>query len=205
MALEDTYEIRTTGTVLGVPFTIIWHALRTSGTYAAADVVGAWHDTLFTTMLANMSNDVTMIQNEIKSLGNALDFYSYGLGPTNGGDAGDTMPPFVAYDIKFPRLRTDMHHGRKRLPGVPEGSAVNGVLSSTPLSNMQAFADLIVGDWEKVSAPGTAVANFIIIKRVLDGAVYRLPETNGELVYYTPQTAVVNPNLSSQVSRKYGS
>lgn len=204
MALADVYELRVSGTVLGEAWNLVFHALRANSGYDALDVVDAAYDTWNTALVNSMTADVTLLSYEAKSLGNPLDFYSVGLSVNGGVGSSLTVSPFLAATVRFTRLRTDMNHGYKRIPGIGEDFISDGVLSGTQFTNIGSWAALLVSNWENASAPGTSVANYIIVKRVLDAGKYRLPETDGELIYYQPASYVVSPYVSTQNSRKRG-
>lgn len=204
MALADVFEIRMAGNTLGSPWNMVFHGYRTAGNYNAQAVLDAFGDGPFFNLLPALPDSCHVITLEAKSLGNPLDFYSVATPNSDGARAGDTLGPFVAPTIRFTRKRTDMHHGYKRLPGVLEADQTNGVLGAPLIALIEDFADSLIGGWEDNSAPGVTVANYVIVKRVLDAGKYRLPETDGELVYYAPDNYVVVVNVSSQVSRKFG-
>ena len=44
----------------------------------------------------------------------------------------------------------------------------------------------------------------VVVKRILDGLIYRLPENQGEAEYGSITDATYNPLVSSQNSRKTG-
>lgn len=203
MAITDVYELRVSGTVNSEAFNLVFHALRVSGSFVAADVADACKDTALPDIIGMTSTSTIWETITAKNLGDPVDFAELSLGSTAGSQVGDTLGPFVAVVFHFPRLRSDMHHGYKRIPGVIETGQNNGVISGAYLTGWQAAAADVIRDWENLTAPGIPIANYIIVKRVLDAGVYRLPQTTGELIYYQPSSVVVRTNLSTQNSRKY--
>lgn len=203
MALADVYEVRMWGNVLNSNWNLVFHALRASGAYDAEDVMNAASQTWLDELAACMSSDATFEGISAKSLGNPLDFAEYGYTATAGGKGSDCFSPFAAFTIRFTRKRTDMHHGYKRIAGVSEADVADGVVAAGQETLLGAFAAAVMANWELSASPGTAVANYIVVKRVLDAGTYRMPATDGELVYYQPSSAVVSHYISSQNSRKF--
>lgn len=203
MALSDVYELRCSGEILGENWNLVWHMLRTDSLYDAEDMKDAWTRNIYQLLLNCMTADVTLTEISARNLGDPLDFYSAGAAGTGALGVTATISPFATATIKFPRRRTDMHHGYKRIPGVDESYVSEGVISGAQLTALQALGAEAVTDWDLTANPGVPVANYIVVKRVLDGGVYRLPKTDGELVHYAPNSYVVNTFLTTQNSRKF--
>lgn len=204
MALADVYELRVSGEIHDQPWNCVFHALRASAGYDAQAVADAFGDSVLGNMKDAVPTAVSFLELSVKNLGDPLDFYEVSVAPLAGQRAGESMGPFVSTAVRFTRKRTDMHHGYKRLPGCSESDQASGTLAAGLVTELQAFADDVIASWEDNSAPGTAVCNFIVVKRVLEDGKYRLPKTDGELVYYVPDSYSVVTRLTSQNSRKVG-
>lgn len=203
MALADVYEIRMSGTVLNVNWNMIFHALRANSGFDAENVVTAFYDTTYTLLRTTTANDVYFDDLECKSLGNALDFFAYSLGHQLGLANENVISPFATYPVRFTRKRTDMKHGMKRLPGASEEQTNLGQIEAARRTAIGNWAAALIGNWEENTAPGTHVANYCIVKRVLEVGEYRLPIVDGELVYYVPTEFSVGLYISTQNSRKF--
>lgn len=204
MALSDAYELRVSGTINNESWNMVFHVLRAAAGFDAGDLIDAFGDSILPLMDGVCSSDVVFNDVSAKNLGDPLDFTTVSLGGGVGNQAGEGMGPNIAMVIRFPRKRVDMHHGYKRIPSCVEGNQVDGVLTGAFLPSLQALADRIVAPWEDAAAPGVDVCSYIVIKRVLDAGVYRLPQNDGEFVYYIPDQGVAVANLSTQNTRKYG-
>lgn len=202
MALADVYEVRLSGTSYGVNWNMVFHAVRANSGFDAEDVKNAATQTWLDALQACMSSGSNTDSISVRSLGNALDFHEAFFGTYPGSRTGDPMPSFNAVAVRFTRRRTDMHHGYKRIPALSEADVTAGIISATLKGKVEDWADLLIGDWEHTASPGTPVANYIIVKRILDAGEYRLPQSDGELLYYAPANYQVIDAVSSQVSRK---
>lgn len=203
MALVDVYEMRMYGTVLNEPWNLVFHLLRSGSGIDAETIQAAAASTLIGSFKPAVTADVALLGFAVKSLGNPLDFFEATTNQIGTLGSSNTISPFAVCTIRFARGRTDMHHGYKRIPGIAEDYVADGVISGQQLTNMDALAADIISNWEDSGNPGTTVCNYIVVKRVLDGGVYRLPQTDGELVYYQPTQYAVNANMSTQNSRKF--
>lgn len=120
------------------------------------------------------------------------------------GEVGSLVAPvrneWDAYAYTLRPSTRDVRPGSKRIGGVPEADAAytNGVVTdASTLILMQALRTQL-----GASLVGTdANYNPVIVKRVLDGGSYRLPETDGELLAIPVAQVLVNTKISHQVSR----
>lgn len=204
MALSDVYEVRWTGTIFAETCNLVFHALRTGTSFLAADVAQASWDSLGDTILPVSTAELIWTQISARNIGDPTDFTELSLGTTGGTHAGSAFSPYASFTIRFPRKRSDMHHGYKRIPGVAEASVTNGRIESVDVTRLNALGADIIDGWFKSSAPGTDVCNYIVVKRILKpNGTYRLPETDGELVYYQPTAYNVLSRVTTQNSRRF--
>lgn len=203
MALADVYELRHSGTILGVNWSLVYHVLRANAGFNAETIWSAYASSLMLKTQNVCTADVLFTDGVVRSLGDPLDFYESSHALAGNVGTSETFSPFVASAIRFPRRRTDMHHGYKRYPGVGEDYVSDGVISGVLLTNLATLGSAVITNWEETAAPGVAVCAYVIVKRVLAAGQYRLPQTDGELVYYAPNAYQVQANVSSQNSRKF--
>jgi hypothetical protein len=205
MALVDIYEVRVALSMLSKQIYLVFHARRLSGAWDASDIVSGWVETVLPPLQLATVEDLAIDSLYAWSLGDAGDFHEAALDVT-GVYEEDPMPPHDACTLRFPRTRRDVHHGYKRIPGLAELYVEDGLITGQQLTRMQDLADALVGNWH--NATPEDVCEYVIVKRIKyvdeeDGKTkYRLPETDGELVYYHPESSVVDDAVSTQVSRK---
>lgn len=204
MALADIYETRWGWEFLGMEGLTVFHLLRAGGGFTAADVQTALIDSIKTAWKNAVSTGVNFNVITTHSVGNPIDFVESDFGNELGTRAGEPMPPHDVATIRFPRLRTDMHHGYKRFSGLVEGDNESGSLSAGATTLFNTLGTEIISNLEKNANPGVTVANYVVVKRILDAGVYRLPENDGELVYYIPTSRQVLTHVKTQNSRKLG-
>lgn len=204
MAIADIYECRVSGNIFLVPFNLVFHVVRANAGFGALEVTDACADTVLPDLLPVSTSDAIYQEISAYSLGDATDFWTRPLGSTAGTHTGDAFSPFATYSIRFNRMRTDMHHGYKRIPGVDEASVTDGVLTQGTVTLLQTAAASIVGNWEQAENPGTNVCNYVVVKRVLvSEGKYRLPKTDGELITYQPTGYAILNAVTTQNSRKF--
>lgn len=208
MALSDIYQVRGrqkygTG---GKEMETVWFYERTAGAGGSADLAVLWGEEIGALINALQTTNIKNYSVDVINLGDLEDFIALPWVGT-GVVEDDTMPPYVAYGYTTKLNTRAVRHGGKRVSGVPETGATNGVVTAAPvLANMETlrlamFAELAGGD--DTFLP-------IVVKRVREEVAdtepqqytYRLPETDGELVFGEIVVALTSPNLTSQVSRK---
>lgn len=210
MALNDWYELKLKGSYGAFDNTLmVFHFERLAGLYTALEINQAFIDTIYPLLFSFVSSSHTWDEIETKNLGDPLDFQQLSLGSVPGSVAGDTVASFVAYKLQFLRERTDMKHGWKRIPGVPESLVAGNGVAAAAVTALTTLGTALVAPIEIAAAPGVDVARFGIIARICAefgpaGAClsYRLPENDAELTFYQPTQFVAHNLVASQVSRK---
>lgn len=207
MALIDLYELVVKTVTLGETALNVYHALRPTASFDAAQVAQAFVDSTIAEQKVFTNATVTFEDVTVTSLGDPTDFAIHNLGSAPGLGGGEALPCHDCYKVQFLRKRTDMRHGWKRLPGVGELNQIGGVPFSSTVTTINTWAAALMANWEEAASPGIQVANFVIVKRVkyvdpIDGKTkYRMPETDGELITYQPDSNQVG-NVSTQSTRK---
>lgn len=209
MALDDMYQITHSMTQFGQPQLNTFHVLRANAGESAGSISDAFQNSILPILRLFQSN--TIINNEIRifNLETTTDFGTFTLSSALGLRVGNDNASFVSTAMRFPTRDRDVRSGHKRFGGTLEEDIVDGVLQAAPLVLLTDIGDAMIANW-LATADSHFVCSYVIIKRIcetfdipLDKCLeYRLPETNGELVFYQPNTFVTNPEISSQVSRK---
>lgn len=209
MALADTFELVHDMTQRGKNILSVYHLLRANSGEDAAAMSDAFQNSILPVLRLQQSSPV--INNEVRvfNLGDPLDFKTTTLGAAPGLRVGADSPTFIGGAVRFPSLNRDIRAGQKRFPGMEETDYTGGSLVAAANTLLENNADAMLANW-LASSDSHHVANYIVIKRVCKTEdpvtgrclVYRLPETDGELVFFQPTARVVNQEISSQVSRK---
>lgn len=106
----------------------------------AFDDIAQQLDDMYDLIDARLSTDLSF--ESIKCI-NLTDDYELGTGPwpglATGGDAGQPLPPGVAFGLWLPTARLGTR-GRKFIPGFTETSNVTGEWASAAVDDMELFA-----------------------------------------------------------------
>ncbi len=209
MALDDTFQVVHNHTLFGVDMVNVYHALRANSGEDAQAVADAFANTVLNDVRQWQSEDVVNTDLICFNLGDETDFHTQDLAALPGLKAGVDSPSFVAGALRFPSLNRQIRSGHKRFAGALETDYTNGELVAGAIVLLEDIGDSLIGNWLATS-DSHIVANFIIVQRVCDEVdpatgrclKYRLPEVDGELKFYQPNTRLVKTAITSQVSRK---
>ena len=119
----------------------------------------------------------------------------FGGGPIGGED----LPPFVAAGIRLTRSTNETRHGQKRLFVGSETSMAGGAWLTADFLAYEAIADIMGADLVADSLPWSPV----IVRRFTLAPDPVLLPVDG-YIYNFVNGAVVNPNVTSQTTRKFG-
>lgn len=166
-----------------------WHTPAVAGTIASAmDTWGA----NFKTVVQNITVDEMSYQSihlrriDVETPGFEVVPSTW---PFAGAASGTPAPPYVAVSIRFFGLNQVYPiRGYKRFAGIPNSAAANGILTATAETEWQTVAGFLDNTF---TDSGGAVWTPVL---------YR---AEGTLMNPIAQ-AVVEPNLTTQNSRKYG-
>lgn len=167
---------------------------------SAQDLVGAWIADTRPAILGVQSSALVHYLTRAISLGDVADFYELGEAGIVGLRSGPVRNEWDCFAYTLRPSTRAVRPGSKRIGGVPEGDAeyTNGVVTdSSMLILLQACRTALAAGPTGVDSDYQPV----IVKRVLDGGSYRLPETDGELVAVPVSTVLLNTKISHQVSR----
>ncbi len=209
MALTEWYEVLDKHNAGGVNLLNVYHVIRDNGGVTSTLVAEAFEDSILTPLLALQDDRYIHTSIEVRNLATETDFHVRAPVPDQGTrvvQAG--FAQFYACSIQFNRTRNDMKHGQKRFAVGVESDASDSGWAGAFLTEMETMRDPLLTDWERAAAPGVAVCRYGIIQRVCDVEgqepclKYRLPETDTELEFFIPTSAIIRDRIRSQVSRK---
>lgn len=201
MALADVFQVIDFQRFpSGEPMQNVYFYLRLDPLGDASDLLAAWDSDVKSVIKAAQSADLVHYLLRVTSLGDFGDFDEF----STAGDVGDIGQPIrTTWDAVNFTLRPstrEVRPGSKRIGGIPEDDASytnNVITGSAHLIRWQAvrveLGALVVGSLSQYQP--------VIVKRVLDGGNYRLPETDAELLAVPVSQVLLNTTLTHQISR----
>lgn len=207
MAVGDVYQIIDNQVLQGqVCQNVYFYRVAEVGapSDAAADVLVAFQEDVFPLILAVQPTDVEHTSIRVVNLFNPSDAIEELVDDTGTLGVGDVHATFAAYGIRLVGDNAAVRSGSKRIAGALENASTDGVLDdATIIAALDDLAaQLAVGLLFGSLDGGDLVP--VVVGRILEGLTYRLPENSGEAVLSDIVDALVNPLITSQVSRKVG-
>jgi len=140
----------------------------------------------------------------VRNLFNPADTFELPISrPGETGLAADHLPVFTAIPFRLAHGNGAVKPGSKRIAGISEDAQVDGVITASGyLTFLAGAADAMLDALPHVSL--IDVWYPVVVKRILDGGSYRLPENSGEAVFGVLLDVLFDVLLSSQTSRKIG-
>jgi len=168
----------------------------------AQELVTSWIAGVLPSVVAIQTGNVSHISVGAKNLFNESEAYTE-LVSEAGTSGGEMMNTFSAVGFRLIGDNAAVRDGQKRFVGVDESSAVNGVITG---AGYLAAVDTLAGDLVADLSIGLEdnALTPVIVKRILDGLVYRLPATPEEAIVSVLLDALYNVYITSQTSRKVG-
>lgn len=122
--------------------------------------------------------------------------------------AGEGITSFMAYGLTLNHDNASIRPGGKRIAGPSENNQAEGVVYGAAVTVLQTFADELAEPLPAGIIIPVDTMFPVVVKRVREGLpgeyTYRLPISQGELIYGTILEVLVKALLTSQVSRKVG-
>ncbi len=209
MAITDWYEVVDRSVSGVVSIFNVFHVQRVDVSIRANTILEAYEDRILTALLPLQDNAITHTLIEARNLGDPTDFNTRVPAPAVGTRGGEPFASFVAAAIQFNRTRTDIKNGQKRFQAGVETDADGNNWLAGFLTVLETLRDPILATWFTDALPAVGVCDYGILKRVCTVQPpptpcpsYRLPETDAELLFYLPTTAIIRSVVRSQVSRK---
>lgn len=208
MALNTIYQLRarqTWGTG-GKEQESVFFFDHTAGTGASADLAAIWGTVIGAALNALQTSIMKNYSVDVINMGDFSDF-AYVPWFGTGSVTDQTLPPYAALGYTMKLNTRAVRHGSKRFSGIPEGAGNDGVITEsgyiTKVETMRAALEGELTDAGDTWLP-------IVVKRVKEPVVgtvplqytYRLPETDGELVYGEIVSVLNSLNLTHQTSRE---
>ena len=195
MAIGNHYIIKVFSTYLAQQLLNVYAYELNSGTVTAADVALAFETQVQTSVMGAIVGGTTIDNIQVYNL-EVPDDFAIISSALSGLSSGDGMPPYVSMSILYRRASRAVRNGHKRLGGVSEAHQSQGVLDSATIA--------ILNDFALASATpliGTSPA-FTATPKIWRRA--RLHPTVFTDTFFDIASAVVNENLTTQNTRKFG-
>lgn len=144
MTAGDKYVLTTTtihGSIPGGPDNNVYAYLQSTGSGDSSDLWTAFDTTIMPLINGIISNLCGVSDIAIINLDNFTDYYSQAPTDQSGNQAGDVMPPFVAYYFRYVRTTREIKDGRKGIGLVPEAAWINNALNPTFTGPVDALAN----------------------------------------------------------------
>lgn len=206
MALNDVYEVIDVQQYDGQKMLNVYF-YQQRAPLLAGNIPQQLADTFETNVIPVVAlmqtGDVLHTEIRVRNLFNESEAALSPISIAGTSSAEDTAAPFVAVGFRLRQDNASLRNGAKRIGGAGDTFDSDGVISSggAVAAAIAVGAAMILGlDVGVVSDAFLPV----IVKRLLDGGNYRLPENSGESVIGTVVDALFNANTTSQVSRKIG-
>lgn len=159
MASGDNYRVRTVGTLRGSKVEFGVHITQTAGTTGAAELAAHWAANMTPLVIAATSAEVNwdeVIVADVNPLGKSSVHVAF-TQPSPGAITGDCLPGQNSVVVQLLTGNKGRGgHGRFYVPGVSETNHVNGLLTGTQLTAIQALANGL----ENFYGPGGLFANY---------------------------------------------
>lgn len=176
-----------------------------SGDGLALNLAQAFADEIVADIADLQQTDITHYELEALSLFDPTDFGVVAI-DVDGTQTTETSAPFTAINFSLRLPTRAIKAGSKRIGPVPEDVVVNGVVTDSAYITL---LQSVVADLDnQISPTGEPSKTFdpVVVKRIVEGTPpnvsYRLPTSFGEAVYAPVIAALVNLNVSHQVTRK---
>lgn len=169
----------------------------------AADVAESFYEQILPDIKVCCTGDVEFVSITVRDLMSSDTPYTFAVGESGTFVGADSLPPHDAMSFKLNVASNATRPGAKRFPGIYEGAQADGIIADGTLE--AALNDLAITLAFNLFDATTGLipwATAVVVKRILDDGVYRLPTSIGEAVTNLIISAVPNLIVSSQVSRK---
>lgn len=206
MAVGDVYEIVDGQQMFGQTMLNVYFYKVTSESITdnnAESVANAFIDFMLVPIADSQSTDILHNSVKVRNLFDDTDAFE-ALVSVAGTAVANTASAFEAYPFRLVGDNAAVRPGAKRIPGVGSDVVTDGVVTDAGV--LSSLIDLALQmalpmPWGLLAAE---LLTPVIVKRILSGGEYRLPENSGEAILSTVVDALFNPVVSSQVSRKVG-
>lgn len=206
MPAGDLYQVVDKYTFAGQQMLNVYFYRRTAEVLAgniAEQVADSWVATVLPDIVAMQTGDVLHTEVVATNLFDGADTATVLISESGELAGDDTAAPFDAVGFRLRQDNGSIRNGAKRIGGVPDSFDTDGVIAGGGVITLL----LAAGAAMLLGLDAGIVSNAflpIVVKRILDGGSYRLPENSGEGVWGNIVDALYNANMTSQTSRKIG-
>jgi len=208
MPLDEIYHIIHAGTLQGEAVQNDYFYRVDTGVPSALNIAQAFIEDIQPLVVGWLCNNLVFNRVKVINLGDLTDFYDATVTGT-GEVTANMLPPANAVNIT---MRTDtraVRPGSKRYSGIGVTAATDGVITdATVIGLINELATALASPIGYDTEP-EAMYKPIVVKRVFDAEIgeeggYRLPKTDGELVFGNVTGALWNTKVSHQDTRSNG-
>jgi hypothetical protein len=169
----------------------------------AEEVADTYDSSMLPAILACQGTSVLHTEIRVQNLFDPSDQFTKVI--SEAGTFSGTHPanPFDSFGFRLQQDNGTVRNGAKRFAGMLDESSAAGIIDdSTFITALLALGVQLVTGLDIGIVSGALVP--VIVKRILESGVYRLPANSGEAVYGNVTEALYNADVTSQVSRKIG-
>jgi hypothetical protein len=205
MAFHDCFELIDEQTYQGQKCLNVYFYQNNNvgaGGLTASDLVDDWIAGVLPKVKAMQETTLVHTRIRCRNLFDISDHHIRDISVAGTYSITDPYPIYVSIGFKETSDNGAVKNGSKRIAGIDETVAANGVVTlAGMLTNMTNFATQLAATIQH-----TAVNTWlpIIIKRLLVGGEYELPDNLGDAVIGAVVSAVGQTLLTTQNSRKIG-
>lgn len=129
----------------------VYYFRQLGGSSGAAVLAGSFSGTLLPKIIVVQTGAITHERLDVINLDNPGDYYTQDLTSGNvGAVSGQTLPPFVSFQIRLNRDSRSVRHGWKRYAGVAESCQAEGNVTdpamTTALNDLATYQTALLGD-----------------------------------------------------------
>lgn len=205
MALSDIYQVvfRQLWNQ-AEPMLNVMHYRRQDISGSAEGLRLAWMEDIYPVWRAAQSDIIWYQILQVANLGDPTDWSEVTFTNARGAAAGEALPPHSTINFTLRPEDRRVRPGSKRLPGVPQDWVTNGIVDAA--GGITSYNNLRTALSNNLQVGAGTLYTPIIVKRVKDTnengkEYYRLPETDGELLFSDLFGVLWNTKVSHQVSR----
>lgn len=170
-----------------------------------AEVADAFYDQIWSLVQLMVSTDYTLNTIEVRNILGSASPHIQPIVEAGLNGAGDTFGSMAAFGFTLGVATSDTRPGSKRFAGVDEAVVTDGVVTDAgTITGLNDISDALNDVLVDVATGLVTLGVPVIVKRILDSGVYRLPTSLGELVTNLVTSAVAHLIVTTQNSRKVG-
>lgn len=202
----DVYEIVDVSVQAGQEVLNVYFYKRNAVTLVgnpAQQVADAYDGQMMPLIVPVQNPDILHTEIRVRNLYDPTDTYTKLISEAGESTDENSEAVFNAVGYKLAQDNGSIRNGAKRYGGLPSTVFEDGVVVDTGFITLLVALGVGLASGMDIGVIADALVP-VIVKRILDGGNYRLPENSGEGVLGTVTSAVFNPFETSQTSRKIG-